>query len=364
MHIQMTKVRRVTITPDFQSLGGEALDLAVSKLERARLQKFSEQNLSDVQSRAAICFAHPMLESKYFIDTDEANDFFQIAYDHVFSRKSGLYCTGEFRVGKTTAIQNTIERLRRDASWAAVFFHSATRDMRQSKKSFCLELLKSFGQIAVASDAATSLERFLITEAVNAGSRTCVIFIDEAQMLTVMQMRYLLEIWNGLRAEGFILVTILVGQKDLVSLKQLTSDLDHGAVIARFFVTGFGLGGLHTQDDLKKYLQAFDSKLFFPLRSEWSYTKFFRKKSFDSGWRLEDEYGTLWQCLVELASPSERMLRYSGFRLAFVNDAIHCYFLDSMRLEAGGKKINSLSSWKDAVMSAASNDQLIGDGRI
>lgn len=360
----MPRTKSSKVVREFESLSGEGLDSAVSQLELARIQKFSEQNLSSVKSRAAICYAHPMLESKYFIDTEEANDFYQIAYDHIFARKSGLYCTGEFRVGKTTAIQNTIERLRREAAWAAVFFHSATRDMHQTKKNFCLDLLKSFRQSAVASNAAISLERFLITQAVNAGSRTCVVFIDEAQMLTVMQLRYLLEIWNSLRAEGFILVTILVGQKDLVSLKNLTSDTDHGAVIARFFVKGFHLGGLHSQDELKLYLKAFDSQLFFPPRSDWSYTKFFRKKSFDAGWGLADECESLWQCLVELAAPNERMLRYSGFRLAFVNDAIHCYLLDSMRVEAEGKKITSLSLWKDAVMSAASNDQLIGDGRV
>jgi len=351
------------LAADSKKMSDEALESALFKLESIRTQKFLERDLTDIQNRAEICYLHPMLESRYFIDTDEASDFCKIVYDYVIARKSGLYCTGEFRVGKTKAIQNTIEKLRQDAEWAAIFYHSATRDMRQTKKAFCLELLRSFGQEAVGADAATRLERFLITEAVNSGSRTCVVFIDEAQMLTVMQLRYLLEIWNGLRAEGFLLITILVGQKNLVSLKQLTSAEDHGAVIARFFVKGFSLGGLHSPDDLRKYMIAFDSILFFPFNSLWSYSRFFRQQAFDSGWRLESEYEILWKCLVERAAPDERMLRYSGFRLAFVNDAIHSYFLDSMRLEANGEKISPTAAWKDAVMSAASSDLLIADGK-
>jgi hypothetical protein len=57
------------------------------------------------------------------------------------------------------------------------------------------------------------------------------------------------------------------------------------------------------------------------------------------------------------------MLRYSGFRIAFVNDAIHSFLLDVMKLEAEGRKIATPSVWKDAVISAASNDLFIGDGK-
>ena len=89
------------LAADSKKMSDEALESALSKLESIRTQKFLERDLTDIQNRAEICYLHPMLESRYFIDTDEASDFCKIVYDYVIARKSGLYCTGEFRVGKT-----------------------------------------------------------------------------------------------------------------------------------------------------------------------------------------------------------------------------------------------------------------------
>lgn len=200
------------LAADSKKMSDEALESALSKLESIRTQKFLERDLTDIQNRAEICYLHPMLESRYFIDTDEASDFCKIVYDYVIARKSGLYCTGEFR-GKNKG--NTKHYWKASAGCRVrSFFITGDAWHASDKKAFCLELLRFFGQAVVGADAAARLERFLITEAVNSGSRTCVVFIDEAQMLTVMQLRYLLEIWNGLRAEGFLLITILVGQKN------------------------------------------------------------------------------------------------------------------------------------------------------
>jgi|APLak6261662433_1056034.scaffolds.fasta_scaffold02043_2 hypothetical protein len=331
-------------------------------LDEDRLNNFKNSDLAELKNRVLLTPSHPMLESSYFIETEQASTFYNFVYDYVFGRKSGLYCMGEFRVGKTKAICNAILRLEVDMPWAAVFFHSAKRVTHQTKKAFCIDLMRSFnGGVFNGQNPEVLLSRYLMVQAIKSGSKTCVLFIDEAQMLTVLQMRYLLEVWNDLKIEGFILVTVLVGQKGLDSLKQLTGAEDHGAVVARFFANAFYIGGLHSFDQLSAYLEAFDSSLFFPPESNCSYSQFFCYKAFESGWRLAAEANNFWNSLLLYAKPSQKALRKSGFRLAFVNDAIHGFLLDSMKADKiqfrGTKKM-----WATAIEHAATADLLIGSG--
>jgi type II secretory pathway predicted ATPase ExeA len=333
---------------------------SIDQLERHRLESFCSVDLASFAARQKLAASHPMLEQGYFIETYETNGLYEVVYDHAIARKSGLYVTGEFRVGKTRAIENMIARFQKDLPWLAVFYHSAKRQFGQTKKSLCEDMLRSFRCPSSAfQNAADLLARFMMSKAVQAGSKTCLLFIDEAQMFTVMHMRYLLEIWNDLRQDGFILVTALVGQDGLLSLKQLTSEQDHGAVVARFFVKQYSLGGLHSLNDMKDYLAEYDTRLVFPNASPWPYSRFFCMKAFDVGWRLENEANLLWTALIARSKAGEKMLKYSGFRLAFVNDSIHAFLIDSMRLD---KKsfIGSAKIWEEAVSAAAESELFIG----
>lgn len=338
------------------------IEEAVAELEQTRQAKFASADLETDHARRMLAAFHPMLEQCYFIETDGTNAFYDIVCDHAIARKSGLYMTGEFRVGKTSSIENTMARLQKDMPWLAVLFHSAKRKHGQSKNSLCDDMLRSFRCFeSPFQNSADLLGRFMMAQAVQAGSKTCLLFIDEAQMFTVMHMRYLLEIWNDLRHEGFILVTVLVGQQGLNSLKKLTSEEDHGAVVARFFVKNYVLGGLHSVKDMKKYLAAYDTTLAFPDGSSWPYSRFFCKKAFDDGWRLESEAERFWTALINCSKADSKMLQYAGFRLAFVNDSIHAFLVDSMKLDEGSFK-GSGKLWEEAVSAAAEGDLFIGHG--
>ena len=356
------------MTKNSDMLLGEGVDWqntrdAISLLELTRTKEFSLMDIESPELRRKLTALHPMLERRYFISTDQATGFYDIVYDHVLARKSGLYCMGEYRVGKTRAIEYAIEKLAEEMPWAAAVYLSAERNMNQSKKSFFAELLKYFGCASPSLSPLDRLPRYLITKAVKAGSRTCVLFIDEAQMLTVMHMRYLLELWNELWKDKFILITVLVGQKGLDDLKQLTDQQDHKAVVARFFVKSFGLGGLRSVKELHAYLRAYDEELFYPTASQWSYSRFFLKNAFDKGWRLSNEADLFWRVLIELTSPTKDMLRYFGYKLAFINDAIHSFYLDSMKNDTN-KFMGSNKLWLEAVSSAATTDLLIGNENL
>lgn len=335
------------------------IEEAATKLEANRLERFTAADLNSKDQRRGLAASHPMLEQRYYIETNDTAAFYEIVYDHILVRKSGLYVVGAYRVGKTTSVNKAIERLKKDVPWVATFCHSATRKANQSKKAFCEEMLSSFRYPWTTHAEPVSLvARFLMSLTVEAGSRTCVLFVDEAQMLTIVQLRYLLEIWNELRQEGFILVTVLVGQEGLVSLKTLTAEADHGAILARFFVNKYVLGGLHSLDDVQQYLAAYDNDLRYP-NPDWPYTKFFCQQAFENDWRLANEAEHFWNALRDHSGAADRMLAYTGFRLAFVNDAIHAFLLDSMKSDRKSFQ-GSPANWREAVSLAAESDLFIG----
>lgn len=72
------------------------LDVAKEKLENSRNTKFMESDISSEKVRIRLTSLHPMLESDYFIDTSDTDNFYNVVFDHVFARKSGLYITVNF----------------------------------------------------------------------------------------------------------------------------------------------------------------------------------------------------------------------------------------------------------------------------
>lgn len=281
-----------------------------------------------------------MLEQKYLILTSAIFNFHEIIYDWVVARKSGLYVTGLHRQGKTTAIASVILELRNNLPFVAFLSCIGQRLTNKSKEAFFLYLLSCFNCPAlkigrnVRPDIAVA--NFIMVSCAEVGGNQCVLFIDEAQLFSVVHYRYLLELWNILKDRGFILTTILVGQPDLKHLREITGELDHGAVVSRFFVKGHTLTGIKSQKILCNILSQFDSKLFYPAESEWPYSRFFMKEAFDNGWRLEKEGENYWPALCNCSQAKSSDIEASGFRMAWVLDTVHGFFLDCMELDNPG----------------------------
>ena len=318
------------------------------------------QDLAPIALRRSLVAQHPMLDAAYFIETENADRFYEVVFDHILARKSGLYCVGKYRIGKSKAIENSIERFRHDFPFMAFLRYDGERKPHQQKERFCADLLDSWHYVRQRGQSAErTLECFLMNQAALAGGRVCVVFIDEAQMWGVTHFRYLLEIWNALRRHGFLLVTVLVGQPSLDNLVTLTQELDHGAVVSRFFVKRHQMSGLQSVSGLQKYLEAYDSKLRFPFGSEWPYTRFFLQKAYDGGFRLgELSASELWPILTEEMKPvAKGRLKVDGVGLALITDTIHAFLLDAMRHDSA-KFISTPERWRDALLAASDKESL------
>lgn len=335
------------------ALSLEAIRQAQRLADDARSGEFAV-DLSSAKTRKALARRHPMLDDGYIIETAQVQEFMDICYDFVAARKSGLYVVGSFRMGKSKAMERAIEFLGQRFPFFAIVGFSAERKPGQQKPQFCRAVLESWNYPVLERQSVERVfERYLMTCAVQRGSRVVVLFIDEAQMLTIAHYRYLLEVWNGLRQHGFVLVTILVGQESLDDLKQLTTALDHGAVDARFFVKRHRLDGIASERQLQTYLDAYDTALVFPPSTGWTYARFFLQEAFDAGFRLSSASGSFFQALRDSSPPKTRRPNESssGFRLDIITSAIHGFLLDAMQDDGGNFKATP-ERWQEALLAA------------
>ncbi|MFN4361253.1 MAG: ATP-binding protein [Hylemonella sp.] len=319
-------------------------------------------DLEDKRSRQRLAMRHRMLDHRYVLDTEEIENFWDIVYDWVGNRKSGLYAYGLHRQGKTTAMNEVIQYLRDDFPFVAVLHCVGERNPHQTKKNFCLYLLSEFGypigQIGRNVRPETLLANLLMTACARAGGRQCVLFIDEAQLFSVTQYRYLLEIWNEMHRKGFLFGTVLIGQPDLRLLKELTSESDHGAVVSRFFVKEYGFGGVKNVEMLTKLLAQFDSRLVYPEGSCWPYSRFFIREGFDHGWRLEQEAPLLWEALCRVTHEKKSAIKTSGFRMAWIIDAVHSFLVDGMSQDSKRFR-GTIDTWEECIMSGTEAELLL-----
>lgn len=336
------------------ALSLDAIAHARRMADEARDTEF-KVDLSPVKIRRMLARRHPMLDDGYIIETAQVQEFVDICYDFAAARKSGLYVVGSFRMGKSKAVERAVAELTQRFPFFAVQNFSAERKPSEQKAQFCKAILESWNYpVQDRQSTDRLLERYLMTCAVHRGGRVVVLFIDEAQMLTVAHYRYLLEIWNALRQHGFVLVTILVGQESLDDLKHLTTALDHGAVDARFFVKRYSIDGIATERQLHNYMAAYDSALEYPPSSGWTYTRFFLQKAVDAGFRLADGSAALFEVLRD-SSPSRKARRANavsaGFRLDLVTGAIHSFLLDAMK-DDQAHFTSSTEHWEEALLAA------------
>lgn len=296
-------------------------------------------DLNDAATRASLLRIHPMLNQEYWVNTPEGEGLYQVLYSYVLRRKSGLYAIGRNRVGKTDALDEAARRLRNDFPYVPVFVVTGERIERDTKRNFTRLLLRETGfamdELKVRSSPEDVFVRFMASECLQRGGKHVLLLIDEAQLLSVADYRTLLEFWNTLKKEGFLLCTALLGQESLKQLRLLTSELDHRAVVARFFVKLYVFRGVRSVTVLREILRSYDTDLIYPRGSEWPYSRYFAMRKFDAGWRLESEAEMFWQALVKVSRPhkKETAIPEEGFVMGWVVDAIHGFLTEAMTLD-------------------------------
>lgn len=215
----------------------------------------------------------------------------------------GAIVYGRPRLGKTSATRWVI-RVLPEKFGAIPFIEVPIRKQHlQNEGAFFQFLLKCcrskyFNRGSVA-DKRDRFGEALLRRARRSNIRTVVVFIDEAQMLGVLQYEWLQNISNELDAIGYRVFFLLVGQHEL-NARQEQFILDgHEQIVARFMTEAWSFAGLKSLDELKEALRGYDEGMYpepkaNQVQKSKPFLAWFIPRAFDQGVRLEKEGGRLW----------------------------------------------------------------------
>jgi len=250
---------------------------------------------------------HPLETGNYVIGTKAIDEAFEAIIKLIKTRTPGGIFVGRQRYGKTFAIRYLSSLLAEEASITPIVYNIMCKhhDRAISDNRFYEELLLSLRHSFTKSgSAAQKLERIVeyLFEQMSI-SKNLIILFDDAHRLNEHQYEWLVDIYNELdklRIKPFFL---FFGQPELAYRRN--SFLEEGArqIIGRFMSRQYIFHGIQNASDIAICLESFDGENLgtdYPADSGWSYTRYFFKSAYDSGWRFSQLSELIWTVFSSL----------------------------------------------------------------
>lgn len=183
----------------------------------------------------------------------------------VYASIKGGMITGEKRIGKTYAIKFILAHLAKVLGRDCYAFSIRWKAIdRFNETKFWKRLLGATGfNTTLPGDAERLENRFyerILLKIEQCGIPVCVVFIDEAQNITITEYLQLCHVFNELEEKGIRLYTWLVGQDELHHMKTLMREANCGQVIARFMEHSFEMRGISNARTLRTLLVQLDKQ--------------------------------------------------------------------------------------------------------
>ena len=247
---------------------------------------------------------HPIEKDTAILPTNSMEQFVNVLLGWLAGRLTGAIVWGNQRVGKTQAIRYVMANgqsllgspipISLLSAWDPA--HSSLSENR-----FFRELLEAIGSPAQGSATAGNMRRSAIdvmTDQVRSAKEyRYLLFIDEAQWLAPVQLRYLMDLHNHLKIADIRLITILIGQPELMESKLSLRNTRQNHLLGRFMTATHQYTGLCEGTEFRRLCRALDSESEFPVGSGIQYTQYFVPKAYQSGWRLEKQAALIWRTL-------------------------------------------------------------------
>lgn len=238
---------------------------------------------------------HPVVARRYLLSSDPISHAWEHLNKAIRRRNGGLVFWGIYRAGKSKMIDYLILEAKsryRDLPTAKL---DAETNNYVSSKEFYLSLCKEVG--ASATGSAGDCKRQAIRRMVELGKRTpalvYLLFVDEPQKWTDLQLTWLCEIYDKLEENNVRLVSVLVGQRELVTFRKQYLERGNGVIITRLMNTIIEFLGLRSLDELAYVLQGYDTLI--EIDPDWPATRFFFPRAYAQGFRLENCAAVIWR---------------------------------------------------------------------
>lgn len=255
---------------------------------------------------------HPVVKVEYLLSSDPISHAWEHLYRAIRRRSGGLVFWGMYRAGKS----KMIEYLALEAKSRYRDLPTAKMDAEQndyvSIKEFYVGLCNAVG--ASATGTAGECKRQAIRRMVQQGKRNSpqvyLLFVDEPQKWTDLQLTWLCEVYNLLEESNVRLISVLVGQRELVTFRKQYLERGNGVVVTRLMNTIVEFMGLRSIDEVAYVLQGYDTLI--ESDSDWPATRFFFPRAYSKGFRLESCATVIWQAF---STATESQGRFTECRI-------------------------------------------------
>lgn len=235
---------------------------------------------------------HPIYTGDYYIQTNSIDNLFNEISNWIDCRNPGGIIYGRARIGKTRAIHNLSKALKESYGDDLSIFNVIMSEHKPSEKFFYLEMLKDIGHsLAKSTRPASDLKSNLVNHLIAAGKSNAmgliILFIDEANFMSMDDFNYLIDVYNRLERAGIRMTVLLVGTKEIISTKTALMQMNKQQIVERFMVREYNFKGIVSTQDLQICLASYDFSEY-PENSGWSFTQYFFPDAFSEGHKLHE----------------------------------------------------------------------------
>lgn len=206
---------------------------------------------------------HPLTDSRITLITPQLEALTLVVQQWLWVGAPGGFVYGIPRTGKTTAIKWASENIKtRSGGNVPLIYYSAQCDQRKTDRKLWSQLLLSMRKEIIQSHTAVKLYEQLMghidTIAWENTERQIILCIDEAQDLSLPELKWLICLHNDLLHQGTRLLVIQVGTLELHDRRKELHGPETDHIKGRFFNSGHRFRGVSSQNEVYQVLSLFD----------------------------------------------------------------------------------------------------------
>ncbi|MBT9573960.1 MAG: ATP-binding protein [Pseudomonas umsongensis] len=253
---------------------------------------------------------HALCSQDYLIPTDSISLAWEYLDMALRRRAGGFIICGPWRIGKSSAIRYL--EMVAQAKYKGLY--TATLDgetkLYVSERDFFADLCKELG--VKTSGSSGECKRRAVDQMISMGKcnakRLFLLFIDEPQKWTDLQLNWLCEIYDKLERHNVRLISVMVGQQTLVEFRQNYIERANGVVVDRLMRQVVEFHGIRDLEELRMVLGGYDS--IFESNPAWPFTRFFFPQAYLAGFRLQEATEIIWSAFVDVIEANGKLLEY------------------------------------------------------
>jgi len=248
-------------------------------------------------NHSASITAHPIFNnSEFFIETPMIEKLTTQIERWIWNGDTGGLVLGDNRIGKSRAIRHAMKKIknRLGENVPSIYISTPRRDtntMAAVYKNLCFSFGLELKSRPTADDMANLVFHRLVDIAHKTSTKQVLMFVDEFQRLSCLQLEVFAEIYDQLNLVGVNVCIIFVGNKQSAEILIKNSlQTSNELVRGRFFIQKLQYHGIRLKDELRACLSQYD-QLMFPAENGESYTATFIK---EPNFLLSNSTGIFW----------------------------------------------------------------------